>query len=184
MVPAWHHPESRAYLEQRGLSQGEVAEYWLGYCDRGPFRRRVVIPMFDETGALVAYQGRLIVPGEPRYRTEGPRPIYGPFNLTEYDSTTLCIVEGPFDLYAVARVTSACATLGVYPSEDQIITLQGESKNYQKYLIWFDQTAKKEAFALQQRLNAWIPTEVCFDIDHKDPGECPPDFIQGIVFPL
>ena len=58
-------------LEERGLDPKTVEEFGLGYCSWGLMKNRVVIPVHDEHGGLVAYAGRYpaeVVPeDEPKY---------------------------------------------------------------------------------------------------------------------
>jgi DNA primase len=46
------------YLAERGLSAELVAEFGLGYCNRGVMAGRVCIPIHNECAELVAYAGR------------------------------------------------------------------------------------------------------------------------------
>lgn len=46
------------YLLSRGLTEEGIAEFGLGYCDNGSMLGRVVIPIHNVDGALVAYAGR------------------------------------------------------------------------------------------------------------------------------
>jgi len=50
------------YLAERGVSAELVAEFGLGYCNRGVMAGRICIPIHNERGELVAYAGRW--PGE------------------------------------------------------------------------------------------------------------------------
>jgi DNA primase len=51
------------YLAERGLSAEAIAEFGLGYCQKGSMTGRVVIPIHNAEGQLVAYAGRW--PGTP-----------------------------------------------------------------------------------------------------------------------
>jgi DNA primase len=51
------------YLVERGLTQGTIADFGLGYCQKGIMAGRIAIPIHNEHGELVAYAGR--VPGDP-----------------------------------------------------------------------------------------------------------------------
>jgi DNA primase len=46
------------FLAERGLTSEVVKQFGLGYCDRGPMRGRICIPIHDAEGNLVAYAGR------------------------------------------------------------------------------------------------------------------------------
>ena len=72
-IPAWIHPQGRAYLHERGLTKDESKRYNLHFCDGGAWSQRIIIPMYIND-MLVAFQGRDVTGTDPkRYRTEGPR---------------------------------------------------------------------------------------------------------------
>ena len=60
---------SDAYLAAREIQAGTAARFGVGFY-RGPgfMSGRVVIPIHDERGRLVAYAGRAVDGREPRYR--------------------------------------------------------------------------------------------------------------------
>jgi len=51
------------YFAERGLMPETVAEFGLGYCDKGVMSGRIAIPIHNVKGELVGYAGRW--PGEP-----------------------------------------------------------------------------------------------------------------------
>ena len=51
------------YLAERGLTEATIAEFGLGYCAKGSMTGRIVIPIHNTEGQLVAYAGRW--PGTP-----------------------------------------------------------------------------------------------------------------------
>jgi DNA primase len=57
LAPA--HP----YFAERGLTPETVAEFGLGYCDKGVMSERIAIPIHNIKGELVGYAGRW--PGKP-----------------------------------------------------------------------------------------------------------------------
>ena len=98
------------YFAERGLSAECVAHFGLGFCAKGSMSGRVVIPIHNADGALVAYAGRW--PGTPpdadtpRYKLPpGFRKGRELFNahraFAEPDSSPLVIVEGYFDVFAL-----------------------------------------------------------------------------------
>jgi len=184
-VPAWAHPTSRGYLKHRKLTKEEVDFYDLSYTDCGAFRQRILIPVYDSRGSLIAFQGRSIIDEEPRYRTEGPRPIYTPWN--EATNETLIIVEGPFDLFAVRRVNNnTVASLGNLISVTQLQSLRRLVSYYkfQRALIWYDSGATTETYDLQLKLQRFVRAEVImqpFPAPAKDPGDLSVGQIQDVL---
>ncbi|MGH9371237.1 MAG: toprim domain-containing protein [Vicinamibacterales bacterium] len=98
----WQHP----YLAGRRLAAETIRTFGVGfYGGRGFLRGRIVIPIQDECGELVAYAGRAIDGQEPKYRfPRGFRKSVVLFNLHRVLKTaarTVIVVEGFFDAFAV-----------------------------------------------------------------------------------
>ena len=97
------------YLAERGLDDATIVYFGLGYCVRGLMRGRVVIPIHNERGELVAFSGRY--PGDPpesrpKYLLpSGFRKSNVVFNLnragTDAKENGLVVVEGFFDVFRV-----------------------------------------------------------------------------------
>lgn len=95
------------YLQERGLTEETIATFGLGYhAGRGIMHGRIVIPIHNEAGELIAYAGRW--PGDAGW-AEGENKYKLPpgfhkslvlFNLHRakaYASEGLIVVEGFFD---------------------------------------------------------------------------------------
>lgn len=93
------------YFAERGLTPETVAEFGLGFCNKGSMTGRVVIPIHNAEGQLVAYAGRW--PGTPtgdtsKYRLPpGFKKSLELFNLHRAlkadPGQPLIVVEGFFD---------------------------------------------------------------------------------------
>ncbi len=115
-------------LVKKGFTQQEVLQAGLaaqrengGVTDR--FRERVVFPISDVTGRVVAFGGRLLAEGEPKYLNSPETPLYHKSSVLyglhrSKDSIRRegvgIIVEGYFDLITAvqAGVTNVVATSG------------------------------------------------------------------------
>ena len=116
-----HIDRHHAYLVQRGLSAETIGAFGVGfYRGSGFLRGRIVIPIHDEHGALIAYVGRAIDGQEPKYRfPAGFRKSLVLFNLhrvLKMGARTVIVVEGFFDALAVHQ--------GGYPA---VVALMGSS---------------------------------------------------------
>jgi DNA primase len=94
------------YVLSRGLSEQTARYFGVGYYDgHGFLRGRVVIPIHNEDGELVAYSGRAIDQTEPKYRLPaGFRKSHLLFNLhraIRKGDPTLILVEGFFDTFKI-----------------------------------------------------------------------------------
>jgi len=70
------------YLKQRGFGDETIAYFKLGFCSRGVFRDRVVIPLHDQKARLIGYAGRVVDDStvseeNPRYRFPSKREHEG-----------------------------------------------------------------------------------------------------------
>ncbi len=101
-----HLDAEHPYLLERGLSAETIAEFSIGHCSKGSMTGRIVVPIHNADGQLVAYAGRW--PGAPpdedtpKYKLPpGFRKAQEVFNLhramREPHDTPLYIVEGFFD---------------------------------------------------------------------------------------
>jgi DNA primase len=95
-----------SYVISRGLSEQTARYFGVGYYNGNGFLRgRVVIPIHNEHGELVAYSGRAIGQTAPKYRLPaGFRKSHVLFNLhraIESRDYTLILVEGFFDTFKV-----------------------------------------------------------------------------------
>jgi DNA primase len=95
-----------SYVISRGLSEQTARYFGVGYYDGNGFLRgRVVIPIHNQHGELVAYSGRAIDKTEPKYRLPaGFRKSHVLFNLhraIQSRDYTLILVEGFFDTFKI-----------------------------------------------------------------------------------
>lgn len=100
-----------------------------GYYDR--FRGRLIFPIRDERGRLVAFGGRIIGDGQPKYINSSDTPLYkksrvlygmnvAKDSISKLNRAVLC--EGYMDVIAChqAGVTEAVASLGTALAEDHV----------------------------------------------------------------
>jgi DNA primase len=95
-----------SYVISLGLTEQTARYFGVGYYDGNGFLRgRVVIPIHNEHGELVAYSDRAIDEMEPKYRLPaGLRKSYVLFNLhraIQSRDDTLILVEGFFDTFKI-----------------------------------------------------------------------------------
>jgi 5S rRNA maturation endonuclease (ribonuclease M5) len=120
----WH-----PYLEQRGIQWQTAAWFGAGYYGGSGFLRgRMVFPIHDERGELVAYAGRMMDGREPRYLfPPGFRKSQVVFNLhravesAARQGGAVIVVEGFFDCLKVhqAGYGNVVALMGASVSDRQ-----------------------------------------------------------------
>jgi DNA primase len=130
----------RRHFQGRGFSVEAAAEAGLllprtsgGYYDR--FRDRVMFPIFDRQDRVVAFGGRIIGEGEPKYLNSPESPLYSKGRLLYglpqarealRKQDLALVVEGYLDLLAlrVHGVEPVVATLGTALTREQVRLLK------------------------------------------------------------
>ncbi|MCD6153707.1 MAG: DNA primase [Syntrophobacterales bacterium] len=123
-------------VEKAGLiiSKGNGKSYY----DR--FRNRLIFPIMDLNGSIVAFGGRVIDKGEPKYLNSPESPVYikGKTLYGLYQTkmeiskkNDAIIVEGYLDFLSLwgAGVTNVVATLGTALTKDQVELIRRFSRN-------------------------------------------------------
>jgi DNA primase len=64
------------YLLDRGFTAETIRHFGLGYCSRGHFKNRIVIPIHDLSGRLVGYAGRIT--NDREVTTRAPKYLFPP----------------------------------------------------------------------------------------------------------
>ncbi|GAA0768104.1 DNA primase [Clostridium subterminale] len=124
----------RSYLKQRGFSEEEILELGLttknekgNIYDR--FRNRIIFPVFNVSGRVIGFGGRVLDDSKPKYLNSPETPIfhkgtnlYG-LNLAIKNNSarTVIMVEGYMDVISLFQqgVTNVVATLGTALTEGQ-----------------------------------------------------------------
>jgi DNA primase len=105
---------NHAYFKERGVSHETCEKFGVGFFPgKGSMHGRVVIPIHNATGELVAYAGRAIDQSEPRYRfPTGFHKSLEVFNLHRVKGDlSAVLVEGFFDCMRVTQAGFPCVAL-------------------------------------------------------------------------
>ncbi|MDH3391298.1 MAG: DNA primase [Desulfobulbaceae bacterium] len=138
-------PESWDFLSNKvsksSITQGEAEEAGLlvrkesgGFYDR--FRDRILFPIFDLTGRVAGFGGRILGEGEPKYLNtpetlifDKGRMLFGLFQNRDAirKARQAVVVEGNFDLLALVSfgLDNVVAPLGTALTQPQIRLLKG-----------------------------------------------------------
>ncbi|MFO7717498.1 MAG: DNA primase, partial [Desulfohalobium sp.] len=123
------------YTLQQGVTAGLLSQNRNGRIyDR--FRNRVTFPIHDLGGKVIAFGGRVIGEGEPKYLNSSDSPIYkkgghlyGLYQARQAvtQSKEVLLTEGYADVIALVRYgfTHACGVLGTALTEEQVRRLAG-----------------------------------------------------------
>src|SRR5262245_29800491 len=95
-----------AYLRKRGLTDGDLLVYRLGYCLEGHYRMRIIVPVVMN-GEIVYFVARLFFGYGKRYLNpaydevpDNPRNLIYNWDLAR-DAEKLQLAEGVFDVMAL-----------------------------------------------------------------------------------
>jgi DNA primase len=129
------------YLTERGLTPENIAEFGLGFCTKGSMAERIVIPIHNADGKLVAYAGRwpgTLPEDQPKYKLPaGFKKSLELFNLHRTIQTDpgqpLVIVEGFFDCihlwqHGVKRVVALMGST-LSPAQEELIVRHTNSES-------------------------------------------------------
>jgi len=161
----WH-----PYLEQRGI-QGQTAA-WFGagyYGGSGFLRGRMVFPIHDEGGELVAYAGRTMDGREPRYlfppgfhKSQVVFNLHRAIEFAARQGGVAIVVEGLFDCLKVhqAGYGNVVALMGASLSDRQSELLE---KYFRELVVMLDgdEAGRRASRVLATRWpaahTAWVP---------------------------
>jgi DNA primase len=105
---------AHAYLSERGLTAETAKTFGVGFfAGKGSMHDRIVIPIYNREGELVAYAGRAIDGSEPRYKFPvGFHKSRELFNLHRVKrDVSVVLVEGFFDCMKVTQAGFPCVAL-------------------------------------------------------------------------
>lgn len=94
----------KEYARKRGISQGDIKRYNIGYCDSGHYANRIIIPSYDNNNRLNYFIARSVF-DEEKFKYKNP-PVSK--NVTIFENQInwnepITLVEGVFDAMAVKR---------------------------------------------------------------------------------
>ena len=178
-----NHP----YLAQRGIDPATAAEFGVGfYPGPGLMRGRIVIPIRNRHGQLVAYAGRALDDRSPKYKLPaGFRKALELFNLQQAVATgarIVIVVEGYFDCMRVHQAGFSCvvALMGSSLSAAQESDLR---RHFESIVLMLDGDAAGRAAteAIADRLAGWRSVEVIRVPDGSQPDQLSPSAIRQLL---
>lgn len=152
------------------------------------FRERIIFPIRDKRGRVVAFGGRIIAQGEPKYLNSPEtvlfhksKELYGFYEVCQENRQPayIIVVEGYLDVLALfqADIPYAVATLGTATSVDQILRLLSVT---QEIVFCFDGDAagRKAAWRVLEISLSLLQDGFVFRFLILPDGEDPDSFIQ------
>lgn len=141
--------EFSKYMLARGYTYEElVAGFLCGKSERGTyydaFRNRVMFPIIDPSGNVIAFGGRVMDDSKPKYKNSSDTPVFKKsknlfaLNFARLNcAETMILCEGYMDVIALhsAGFTNAVATLGTAITAEQARMMSRYTK---KVIISYD----------------------------------------------
>jgi DNA primase len=189
-------PDSRSKLrealKQFGVDKLVEAGLLIAVEDKEPydrFRGRLMIPIRDPRGRVIAFGGRILGAGEPKYLNSPDTPLFDKgrtlYNLDKASpasraSGRVIVVEGYMDAIALAQAGfgEAVAPLGTALTEQQIAMLW---RMVPKPLLCFDGDAagQKAAFRGAQRALGGLKPGHSLEFVTLPEGQDPDDLVKA-----
>ena len=159
------------YCRKRGLSTRDLWHYRIGTCTTGRFRRRIIIPSFDDEGHLNYYSGRTIDEDTGMKYVNASVPkvsvVFNDLNINW--SKELALVEGPLDL--VKCDMNATCLLGSHLSTESLL-FSKIVKHQTPVVIALDPDARKKSHDIAKSLTSYgVSVRMANIPDNKDVGD-------------
>jgi DNA primase len=181
-----NHP----YLAQRGIDLATAAEFGVGfYPGPGLMSGRIVIPIRNLHGQLVAYAGRALDDRPPKYKLPaGFRKARELFNLQRAVASyarIAIVVEGYFDCLRVHQAGFACA-VALMGSSLSAAQESGLRRHFEGIVLMLDGDAAGRAAseAIAARLSGWRSVQVARVPDGSQPDQLSPSAIRQLLAEL
>jgi DNA primase len=178
------HPEAPGegifwrYLESRGVTAKDVKTYEIGWCLRGLYAYRIIIPV-KTNDVLWTFVARSVVDATPKVlHPVGAQPLRALFGLDQFqESNKVIVVEGAFD--ALRLQGRAVATLGTNFSQHQRQLLHDRGIT-EIILLWDGDEVGRHAAALVagQLISTGFTVAIALLPEGRDPASATTDEIN------
>ena len=174
------------HLRSRGFSEAEMIAANLVFKSRSGnsvldrFYNRVMFPIIDVRGNVIAFGGRIMSDQKPKYLNTSDTPVFNKSanlfslnNAKNSKSDSLILCEGYMDVISLnqAGFTNAVATLGTALTSDQASLMKRYCK---EVILCYDADGagqKATARAINILRGVGLPVRVISIPDGKDPDE-------------
>jgi len=156
------------YLKGRNITIHDILKYRIGYCRKGPYKGKIIIPSYDANGSLNYFVARAYY-AEDKFKHKNPpasKDIVG-FELHINWKMPIILVEGAFDAIAIKRNCIPLFGKTISNTLKKRIVEKGVKDIY----ICLDLDARKQAletaeYFMSNGLNVYF-----VDITGKDPSD-------------
>ena len=156
------------YLKGRGIGIHDILKYRIGYCRKGLYKGKIIIPSYDANGSLNYFVARAYY-AEDKYKHKNPpasKDIVG-FELHINWNMPIILVEGAFDAITIKRNVIPLFGKTISNTLKRRIVEKGVRKIY----ICLDLDARKQALETAQYFMSNGLDVYFVDITGKDPND-------------
>jgi len=156
------------YLKTRSITIHDILKYRIGYCRKGPYKGKIIIPSYDANGSLNYFVARAYYE-EDKFKHKNPpasKDIVG-FELHINWNMPIILVEGAFDAIAIKRNCIPLFGKTISNTLKKRIVEKGVKDIY----ICLDLDARKQALETAQYFMSNGLNVYFVDITGKDPSD-------------
>jgi DNA primase len=175
------------YLAARGLEMGTAEQFGVGfYGGAGILSGRLVIPIHNERGELVAYCGRAVDGSQPRYRFPGgfakSEVVFNLHRAAATGQPAAVVVEGFFDCLKLhqAGVPAVVALMGAALYEGQRRALLRHFRSF-TLMLDGDPTGRRATATIAAQLRLEAAVRVIHLPDGIQPDQLTADAVREIL---
>jgi DNA primase len=166
------------YLKKRHITIHDILRYRIGYCRKGPYSGKIIIPSYDANGSLNYFVARAYYE-EDKFKHKNPpasKDIVG-FELHINWNMPIILVEGAFDAIAIKRNAIPLFGKTISNTLKKRIVEKGVKEIY----ICLDKDARKQAietaaYFMSNGINVYF-----VDLESKDPSELGFESITSVL---
>ena len=163
-----HARHALVYLKKRGLTMVDILKYQIGYCEKGRYANKIIIPTYNADGVLDYFVARSFEK-EPSRKYDAPssdKNIIGFENMINWN-VPIVLCEGAFDAISIKR--NAIPLFGKNISKKLMQKLV--TSEVKKVYLALDKDAIKSTFKIAEQLLKAGKKLFVVDLDDKDPSD-------------
>lgn len=159
---------AQAYIKNRGVSNHDISQYNIGYCDEGLYKNMIILPTYDAEGSLNYFTARSFEKDPfTKYRNPSVSRDIIPNEYFINWNIPVILCEGIFDAIAIKRNAIPLLGKSIQSSLMKKLIVSAVDKIY----IALDSDALKQALRFCEKLMAEGKEIYLVDLQDKDPAE-------------
>lgn len=160
--------QALSFLRKKGITSRDIQKYNIGYCEKGTYSNRVIIPSYDGQGSLNFFTARAFTESfKDKYKNPPCSRDIIPFELFINWDLPIILCEGVFDALSIKR--NAIPLLGTVIQNNLMKRLV--TSKVEKIFIALDSDAIKKSLKYSDFLREQGKKVYLVDLKEKDPNE-------------